>query len=45
MLLIIAAVLFVLWLAAFIAFRVTSSLIHLLLVIGLILLLIHFLRR
>jgi hypothetical protein len=45
MLLIIAGILFVLWVLGFIAFRVASSFIHLLLVIGLIILALHFLRR
>jgi hypothetical protein len=45
MLLIIAGVLIVVWVVGFIAYRVASSLIHLLLVIGLIMLAIHFLRR
>ncbi len=45
MLLIIAGILIVFWLVGFIAYRVASSFIHLLLVIGLILLALHFLRR
>jgi hypothetical protein len=45
MLLILAAILIVLWVLGFIAFRVASSFIHLLLVIGLIVLALHFLRR
>jgi hypothetical protein len=40
----IAAVLIVLWLLGFFAFHVTSSLIHLVLVVGLIVLVLHFLR-
>lgn len=42
---IIAAVLIVLWLLGFFAFHVTAGLIHILLVVGLILLVVHFLRR
>jgi len=41
---IIAAVLIVLWLLGFFAFHVTTGLIHIVLVVGLILLLLHFLR-
>jgi hypothetical protein len=41
---ILAAVLIVLWLLGFFAFHVTSGLIHIVLVVGLILLLLHFLR-
>jgi len=41
---IIAAVLIVLWLLGFLAFHVSSGLIHVLLVIGLIMLLLHFIR-
>jgi hypothetical protein len=41
---IIAAVLIVLWLLGFFAFHVTSGLIHIVLVVGLIMLLFHFLR-
>jgi hypothetical protein len=41
---IIAAVLIVLWLLGFFAFHITSGLIHIVLVVGLILLLLHFLR-
>jgi hypothetical protein len=40
----IAAVLIVLWLLGFFAFHVTTGLIHIVLVVGLILLLLHFLR-
>jgi hypothetical protein len=45
MLLIIAGILIVLWGVGFIAFRVASSFIHLLLVIGIIVLALHFLRN
>lgn len=45
MLLIIAAVLLVLWGVGFIAYRVANSFIHLLFVIGVVLLALHFLRR
>jgi Family of unknown function (DUF5670) len=41
---IIAAVLIVLWLLAFLAFHVSSALIHVLLVIGVVMLLLHFFR-
>ena len=44
MLAIIAAVLIVLWLLGFFAFHVTSGLIHVVLVVGLIVLVLHFLR-
>jgi len=40
----IAAVLIILWLLGFFAFHVTSALIHIVLVVGLILLVLHFLR-
>jgi len=40
----IAAVLIVLWLPGFLAFHVRTGLIHILLVIGLIMLVFHFLR-
>jgi hypothetical protein len=40
----IAAVLIVLWLLGFLAFHVSSGLIHVLLVIGIIMLLLHFFR-
>jgi hypothetical protein len=40
----IAAVLIVLWLLGFLAFHVSSSLIHVLLVVGLIVFVLHFLR-
>ena len=39
-----ALVLIVLWLLGFLAFHVTAGLIHILLVIGLILLVLHFVR-
>jgi hypothetical protein len=39
---IIAAVLIILWLLGFFAFHVTSAVIHIALVIGLILLVLHF---
>jgi Family of unknown function (DUF5670) len=42
---IIAAVLIVLWLLGFLAFHVSSSAIHVLLVIGIVMLLAHFFRR
>jgi len=45
MLLIVAAILIVLWGVGFIAYRVASSFIHLLLVIGVVILALHFLRR
>ncbi|MGD0426347.1 MAG: lmo0937 family membrane protein [Candidatus Acidiferrales bacterium] len=41
---IIAAVLIVLWLLGFFAFHVTSAFIHIILVVGVILLLVHLLR-
>jgi hypothetical protein len=41
----IAAVLIVLWLLGFFAFHVTAAFIHVALVVGLILLVLHFLRR
>jgi len=41
---IIAAVLIVLWLLGFFAFHVTTGLIHIVLVVALILLLLHFVR-
>jgi membrane-bound ClpP family serine protease len=41
---IIAAVLIVLWLLGFLAFHVSSGLIHILLVIGIIMLLLQFFR-
>jgi len=44
MLLIIAVVLLVLWLLGFLAFHVTSFAIHVLLLIGVVLLVMHLLR-
>jgi hypothetical protein len=41
---IIAAVLIVLWLLGFLAFHVSSGLIHILLAIGFVMLLLHFFR-
>ena len=41
---IIAAVLIVLWLLGFFAFHVSTGLIHILLVIGIVMLLLHFFR-
>jgi hypothetical protein len=41
---IIAAVLIVLWLLGFFAFHVSSAVIHVLLVIGIVMLLLHFFR-
>ena len=41
---ILAAVLIVLWLLGFFAFHVTTGFIHIALVVGLILLLLHFMR-
>jgi hypothetical protein len=40
----IAAVLIVLWLLGFFAFHVTTSFIHLVLVVGIVLLVLHLLR-
>jgi Family of unknown function (DUF5670) len=42
---IIAAVLIVLWLLGFFAFHVTTAFVHVSLVVGLILLVLHFMRR
>lgn len=42
---IIAAILIVLWLLGFFAFHVTTGLIHIILVVGIILLVVHFVRR
>ena len=42
---IIAAVLIVLWLLGFFAFHVTTSFIHVALILGVILLVLHFVRR
>lgn len=44
MLAIIAAVLVVLWLLGFFAFHVTTAMIHLILVVALILVVLHFMR-
>jgi Family of unknown function (DUF5670) len=41
---IIAAVLIVLWLLGFLAFHISTGLIHVLLVIGVVMLLLHFFR-
>ena len=41
---IIAAILIVLWLLGFFAFHITSGLIHIVLVVGLIVLILHFVR-
>ncbi len=41
---IIAAILIILWLLGFFAFHVTSAFIHIVLVVGLILLVLHFVR-
>jgi len=41
---IIAAILIILWLLGFLAFHVTSGLIHIVLVIGVIMLILHFVR-
>jgi Family of unknown function (DUF5670) len=41
---IIAAVLIVLWLLGFFAFHVTTGFVHIVLVAGIVLLLVHFLR-
>jgi len=41
---IIAAVLIVLWLLGFLAFHVSSGVIHVLLIIGIVMLLAHFFR-
>jgi len=41
----IAAVLIVLWLLGFFAFHVTTAFVHIALVVGLILLVLHFARR
>ncbi len=40
----IAAVLIVLWLLGFLAFHVSTGVIHVLLVIGIVMLVLHFLR-
>lgn len=44
MLAILAAILIVLWLLGFLAFHVTSGLIHIALVVGIVLVAVHFLR-
>ena len=44
MLAVLAAVLIVLWLLGFLAFHVTSGFIHMALVVGIILIALHFLR-
>jgi hypothetical protein len=41
----IAAVLIILWLLGFFAFHVTTAFIHVALIVGIILLVMHFLRR
>jgi len=41
----IAAVLIILWLLGFFAFHVSTSFIHVALIVGLILLILHFARR
>jgi hypothetical protein len=40
----IAAVLIILWLLGFLAFHVSTSLIHIVLIVGIIMLLLHFFR-
>jgi hypothetical protein len=45
MLAIIAAVLIVLWLFGFLAFHVTTTFIHVALIVGVVLLVMHFMRR
>jgi len=40
----IAAILIILWLLGFFAFHISTALIHLLLVIGIVVLILHFLR-
>jgi hypothetical protein len=42
---IIAAVLIVLWMAGFFAFHVTTAFVHVALIVGIVLLVMHFLRR
>ena len=44
MLLTLAIIILILWALGFLAFHVTSSLIHILLVIGIIVLILHFVR-
>jgi hypothetical protein len=41
---IIAAILILAWLLSFVVFHVTSALIHLLIIIGVIMLIVHFVR-
>jgi hypothetical protein len=41
----IAAVLIILWLLGFFAFHITAGFVHIVLVVGLILLVLHFVRR
>lgn len=41
---ILAAILIVLWLLGFFAFHVTTSFIHIVLIVGLVLLVMHFVR-
>jgi len=41
----IAAVLIILWLLGFFAFHVTTAFIHVALIVGIILLVLHFMRR
>ena len=41
----IAAILIVLWLLGFFAFHVTTAFVHVALIVGIILLVMHFLRR
>jgi hypothetical protein len=44
MLLTIAIIILILWALGFLAFHITSGLIHILLVIGIIVLIVHFVR-
>lgn len=44
MLLTIAIIILILWALGFLAFHVTSALIHILLVVGIIVLILHFVR-
>ena len=44
MLAVIAAILVILWLAGFLAFHVTTAFIHILLVIAVVLVVLHFMR-
>jgi hypothetical protein len=44
MLAVIAAVLIVLWLLGFFAFHVSAGVVHVLLIIGIVMLILHFLR-